>query len=186
MTEKDLQAITDKIMPSIKKLAYIFMKKFKQPSPYSMDDLVSEAMYTIVGQMNSGRPDARKGSAVTTYLLSAIRGRYIHLVQKSYRLDFNPDIARKRKTNRLHRDLRSYTKHPDSDGSNVLLTLMEELTVREQEYIAMIIFPPEHIIVKINKDTKKVRGHIRENLNMDRTEERNIRAKIKELLLETV
>jgi DNA-directed RNA polymerase specialized sigma subunit len=186
MTEKELTAITDKIMPSIKKLAYIFVKKFKQPSSYSVDDLISEAMYTIVGQMKSGRPDPSKGAAITTYLIRAIRGRFIHLVNKSYKLDFDPNVAKRRKLNRLHRDLKSITKHPESDGSNVLLTLMKELSDREQEYVSMLIFPPQHIMTEVQKDTKKVRGQVRQNLNMDREEERSIRRKIKDLLLETV
>jgi len=186
MTEKELKAITDKIMPSIEKLAFIFVRKFKQPSSYSKEDLVSEAIYTIVGQVDSGRPDASKGATVTTYLLTAIRGRFLHLIAKSYRSDYDPEMARKRNMGRLQRDLTYFNKYPDSFGSDVLLTLQEELSNREQEYVSLIIFPPEDILNKIDRDSKKVRGHVREFLRMGREEEKEIRKKIKGILLETV
>jgi DNA-directed RNA polymerase specialized sigma24 family protein len=186
MTNEQLQAEIKALLPSVRKLAYLCEKKMKQPSLYSIDDLVSEAAYTIIGQIKDGRPQTGKGASIRTYLLNAIRCHYIDLVKKSYKMDYNPIRARTKPADRLQRDLLIIHKYPDSAGSDVVLTLLEVLSHREQEYVMMIIFPPKDIMHKIQRDSKKIRGHIRDSLQMDKEEEKSIRRKIKGILVEMV
>lgn len=185
MTNEQLEEQINDLLPSIQKLACIFERKMHQPSAYSIDDLISEATWTIIGQMDSGRPKENKGAAISTYLLTAIRGRFIHLLTKSYRMNYDPKRAQTKKLDRLSRDLTLVTKYPESASSDIALTLLELLSDREQDYVQMILFPPKHIMIKINRDSKKVRGCVRETLQMDIVEEKFIRNKIKGILLET-
>lgn len=184
MTDVELLDEIEKLTPSINKLSYLFVRKMKQPSVHSQEDLFSEAVYTIIGQVKSGRPNPEKGASVSTYLITAIIGRFSHLVRKSYKLDYNPKLAHKKRTDRLHRDLSFVTQFPESLGLDILFILLDALSKREKEYLLMLISPPKDIVMKIEQDRRRARVYVREVMNMERVEEKLIRKKIKSILLE--
>jgi hypothetical protein len=182
MCNSALQDMLDELQPKINRLAYMFLKKMHRPSPYAFEDLLNEAAGVVIEKVNDCQYREEGSATLGTYILTGVRFHFINLVKKSYKMDFNPKIANKRKLNRLKRDLTFAVKYPESDSLNVVFEIMEKLSDREIKYISLIIFPPKHVIEK-GAVAKTVRNTARTNLNMSVSEELIIRKKVKTLLI---
>jgi len=172
----------EKIRSKIKKLAYVFIGKMKQPSPYDIEDMLQEAASTVNAHLRAKRYDASKGASISTYLMTSVRFHYINMVKASYKQDFNSSMENRRRFDRLARDLMHVVKYPESTGLNLLLDLQDTLNYREKAYLALIINPTQEVMIRSQSNKKTLRKTVRAVLNMERQEEKDIRDKLKSVL----
>lgn len=178
MTDEQILEIIEEIRPNISKLAFIFIYKMKQPSPYSIQDLEQEGEHAVLEQIKRNRPDKIKGEP-STYLIRSVITRFIDLMHRSYKLE---PINR---SGVVVVDLPvtvNKTVNFQFEELNTLLRVIEILNTREKQYVSIMINPPEGIRNKFSRNRKVVRKLVRETLNMSQKEEREVRKEIKKKL----
>jgi len=177
MSEEQVLNIIKKIQPNIDKLAYVFFRKMRQPSDFTISDLQQEGRNAAIQQIMLGRPDPEKG-IIQTYLIRCVITRFISLMRKSYKVNPVTNVSSRIERQKRHAFLSSST---DSD---LIIDLLDSLKPREKEYISLLLSPPEDIRDRMAKDRRTTRKLVREVLNMSGAEERSIRTNIKMLLRE--
>jgi len=173
MTDEQILEILEQVRPNIKKLAWTFIAKMRQPSIYTVEDLEHEGEKNVVLHIRAGRIDTAKGKP-STYLIGSILTHFIDLMKKSYKIDpvFSPYEKREVSKTLMRRNVINFP----FDELDILSHITELFTSREKEYLAAILFPSGF------KSRKTVRKTVRELLNMSPSEERLIRKEIKKKL----
>jgi len=177
MTDRGIQKVIEEIRPNIKKLAYMFLPKMKQPSTYTLQDLESEAQWVIIHHIRKkGRIDETKGK-ISTYLIRSVIYHFGDLVKKSYREDpiLGSEISESLHSRNVVRDtIREL---------DLLIHLKKNLRGREMEYIQLLLSPPEQMRDEMDANRKSIRKVVREHMSMLPEEERIVRDSIKTKLI---
>lgn len=173
MTEEKIQRELDKIHVNIIKLSIVFSRKMKQPSIYTVGDLISEGKHVALQNLRENRPDESKGT-ISTYLIRAVITHFIDLMHKSY------------KNNPMYNIKEEQSIQVTGTLNTLISTLqiIELLSTREKEYLTTILFPPNNIKFRISKNRKATRKLIREVLDMPQKEEKEVRKGIETKLLQ--
>jgi hypothetical protein len=173
VTEEQIVSTLDKIRPNIQKLAFCFVVKMKQPSIHSIDDLVQEGEKAAITHIRAGRIDESKGTA-TTYLIGGVVRHFIELMKKSYKSD--PIMS---KDDEISQSLLSRGVVESLENCvDTFLHLSNILDGREKQYALMFLSPDNSTQKKIQSNRKRTRVVIREELQMTKDEEREIRRRI--------
>ena len=177
MTDQQILETINSVRPNIKKLARVFIRKMRQPSIYSFQDLEQEAEKAILYHIRKGSYDVERGKQ-STFLILSVLSTYITLMHKSYRL--NP-IEEKKKE--VFNSLRTrYSEKFKLEELSIVSYVMEEFTEEERSYLVVMINPPEEVKIGMARNRKSVRRLVRENLNISLNEEKRIRESIKRKL----
>lgn len=172
MTEKQVLETIEGIRPNIKRLAHVFIPKMRQPPIHKLEDLEQEGELVVLRQIAMNRHKEGRGASLQTYLIQSVRTRFIDLMHESYRkepVDFNGYFT-------------EGSTDSKTNEANLLLEIIESFPWPEKRYMAAILFPPQRIRNQIARDKKVTRKLIREELNMTREEEHQLRENIKEKL----
>lgn len=175
MTDNQILEILEQIRPNIKKLAWVFISKMKQPSIYTLEDLEQEGEKNVILHIRLGRLDETKGKP-STYLIRSVVTHFIDLMHQSYKFDPTEDEETIRTV--ISRNSSSFM----FDELNTLLWIEEILSTRELEYLATMLYPAERIREQFSKNRKIVRKLVRQSLNMTSKEERTVREEIRRKL----
>jgi hypothetical protein len=171
--EQQILTTLNQIHPNIVKLAKVFITKMRQPSLYSVLDLIQEGERTALVNIKSGRYDPKKGASLSTYIIRTVLTRFIDLMHQSYKYESMKDNMLTRIEN---------VSGSDEAHIDLFDSISSVFSEREKVYVSTILFPSErskHIFVT---DRRKVRKSIREELNMSLGEERELRKQIKRKL----
>jgi hypothetical protein len=172
MTEQQVLDTIEEIRPNIKRLAYIFVPKMKQPSTHRPEDLEQEAIHCILQQIDLDRFKEEEGATLQSYLIRSVLTRFIDLMKQSYKVE--PVEPARCFTER--------TAGNNAGEIDLFLEIMESFTPAEKRYTAAMLFPSSEIQSEISKDRKVTRKLTRKELGITRKEEFQIRNSIQEKL----
>jgi len=156
-----------KILPLIQKEAWVCYRKMKQPTSYTIEDLIQEG--TVICLQKYNDYDSNRNNKFVPYILMCMRSHFAAIVQKSYRT-----------INKINSDISSIsiaTKNSFDDAIEAIENV-QKLTHIERKYLLFMFSPPTMIQNKIKKNSRKKRIYIRELLNLSNEKERKIRMNI--------
>ena len=177
MTDSQIQEVIENIRPNIRRLAYIFLPKMKQPSFRDIKDLEREAEWVILFHIRrKDRIDNDKGK-VSTYLIRGVVNHFSDLVRKSYKED--PILTTEIRSSLLSKNMISGRERE----LDLVRYIEERFTRREKEYLQHFLSPSEEIKEEMRSNRKSIRKIVRKHLSMLPEEERIVRENIKIKLL---
>lgn len=157
------------ILPLIQKEAWTCYRKIKQPTSYTIEDLIQEGVIAYLQKYNDY--NSNRNNKFVPYILMCIRSHFAAIVQKSYRTidKINSDIS----------SISVAAKNSFNDAIDIVENT-QKLTTIERKYLLLMFSPPVTMQNKLKniKNSRKKRIYIRELLNLSNEKERKIRANI--------